>query len=123
MRTAIKAAALTPVEVSEMAGEQSFCFDQNFIGFGGHFPEYPILPAVLQVLLAQLLAEEVIGSPLLVHSLIRAKFVQQLRPGAQIDVRLNCREKDGAFHCSSELQVGGQRAASFTLLLNREGTI
>lgn len=119
MRAAIQAVALTPPQVSEMAGEQSFCFDQNFIGFAGHFPEYPILPAVLQVLLAQMLAEEVIGLPLTVLSLTRAKFVQQLRPGDPIDVRLSCRGKDESFHCSSELQVAGQRAASFTLILGK----
>ena len=123
MRAAIKAAALAPAQISKSAGEQSFCFDQNFIGFGGHFPEYPILPAVLQVLLAQMLAEEVIGSPLSVCSLIRAKFVQQLRPGDQIDVCLNYREQDGSFHCASELQVSGQLAASFTLVLNGDGTV
>ena len=117
MRAAIQEAVLTPPQVSEMAGEQSFCFDQNFIGFAGHFPAYPILPAVLQVLLAQTLAEEVIGLPLTVHSLTRAKFVQQLRPGDLIDVCLSCLEKDGSFHCFSELQVAGQRAASFTLIL------
>ncbi len=120
MRAAIKTAALAPAQVSEMAGDQSFCFDQNFIGFGGHFPGYPILPAVLQVLLAQLLAEEVIGMPLSAHSLTRAKFTQELHPGDQIDVHLNCREEDGSFRCTTELQVGDQRAASFTLVLNRE---
>ena len=120
MRVALKAAALDPPQISEMTAEQSFCFDQNFIGFAGHFPEYPILPAVLQVLLAQTLAEELMGSRLSVRSLIRAKFVQQLRPEDQIDVCLSCREKDGSLHCSSELQVAGQRAASFTLVLNRD---
>ncbi|MCD6582872.1 MAG: hypothetical protein J7K90_13845 [Desulfuromusa sp.] len=119
MRAAIREAALASAQVSELAGKQSFCFEPNFIGFAGHFPEYPILPAVLQLLLAQLLAEEVIGTPLVVHSLIRAKFTQQLRPGDQIDVQLRCKEKDGGFHCSTELQVGGQRAASFTLEFNR----
>ena len=119
MRTAIKEAALAPAQVSEIAAEQSFCFDQNFIGFAGHFPDYPILPAVLQVLLAQLLAEQVIGLPLAVISLTRAKFTQQLRPGDQIDVRLSCREMEGGWHCISELQVSGQRAASFTLKLGK----
>ena len=119
MRTAIKEAALAPAQVSDMVGEQSFCFDQNFIGFAGHFPEYPILPAVLQVLLAQLLAEQVSGLPLAVISLTRAKFIRQLRPGDQIDVRLSCREIDGVFRCASELQVSGQRAASFTLKLGK----
>ena len=119
MRAAIKAAALAPAQVSELAGKQSFCFNQNFIGFSGHFPGYPILPAVLQVLLAQLLAEEVVRLPLVVISLIRAKFIQQLRPDDQIEVQLSCLEKDGTFHCSSELQVAGQRAASFILILGK----
>jgi 3-hydroxyacyl-[acyl-carrier-protein] dehydratase len=117
IRAEIKKSALAPAQITEMAGVQSFCFDQDFIGFSGHFPEYPILPAVLQVLLAQLLAEEIIGSPLSVVSLNRAKFLQQLRPGNQIEVRLSCLEKGEAWHCSSELQVAGRCAASFTLIL------
>jgi len=120
MRTAINAAALAPAQITELAGEQSFCFDQNFIGFGGHFPEYPIFPAVLQVLLAQLLAEAVVGTPLSVNSLVRAKFIQQLRPGDQIDVSLKCRKEGENFHCASELQVAGQRAASFILVLTQD---
>ncbi len=119
MRAAIKEAALSPAQVSGMAGMQSFCFDQNFIGFSGHFPGYPIFPAVLQVLLAQQLAEQVLGVPLVVISLLRAKFLQQLRPGDEIEVHLNCQEKDGAFRCSAELQVGGLLAANFTLVLDR----
>jgi len=43
-----------------------------------------------------------------------------VRPGDQIDVRVACREKDGALHCASELLVTGQRVASFTLVLKRE---
>lgn len=117
MRKAIQEAALAPAQITDMVGVQRFCFDQNFMGFSGHFPGYPILPAVLQVLLAQLLAEKIVGSKLSVVSLTRAKFLQQLRPGDQIEVHLSCREKGDSWHCSSELQVAGQRAASFTLIL------
>lgn len=121
MRTAIHQAALAPAQiVVPMAGAQSFCFDAEFVGFSGHFPGYPILPAVLQVLLAQLLAEEVIGSTLSVVTLNRAKFTQQVRPGDQIDVRVTCREKNGKLHCTSELSVSEQRVASFTLVLKQE---
>jgi 3-hydroxyacyl-[acyl-carrier-protein] dehydratase len=121
MRTAINAVALAPVQMAApMAGEQSFCFDEEFVGFSGHFPEYPILPAVLQVLLAQILAETVIGSTLSVVALNRAKFMQQVRPGDQIDVRVTCREKNCELHCASELLVAEQRVASFTLVLKQE---
>ena len=119
MRVAIKEAALAPAQTLGMEVTQSFRFDSDFVGFSGHFPEYPILPAVLQVLLAQLLAEQAFDLPLTVVSLIRAKFVQQLRPNDQIDVCINCQDKDGSLHCRSELQVEGQRAASFTLVLTR----
>ena len=117
MRKAIQEAALAPAQITDMVGVQRFCFDQDFIGFSGHFPGYPILPAVLQLLLAQLVAEEILGLKLSVVSLSRAKFLQQLRPGDQIDVHLSCREKGDSWYCNSELQVAGQRAASFTLIL------
>lgn len=120
MRTAISAAALAPAQIAPMAGKQSFRFEKEFLGFTGHFPDYPILPAVLQLLLAQLLAETVTASTLSVVALNRAKFMQQVRPDDQIDVQVVCREKDGALHCASELSVTGQRAASFTLVLNRD---
>lgn len=124
MRTAIRAAALAPVQITaSMAGEQSFCFDAEFPGFSGHFPGYPILPAVLQVLLAQLVAETVIGSSLSVVALNRAKYLQQVRPGDQIDVCVNCREKNGELHCASDLSVAERRVASFSLVLKQEAQL
>jgi len=121
MRTAINAAALAPAQITApMAGEQSFCFDAGFVGFSGHFPDYPILPAVLQVLLAQLLAETVMGSTLAVVALNRAKFMRQVRPGDQIDISVTCREKNSQLHCMSELSAAEQRVASFTLVLKQE---
>jgi len=123
MRQAIKEAALAPAHVAEGAGAQSFCFDEDFIGFAGHFPDYPILPAVLQILMVQLLAEQVVGLPLQFLSLKRAKFTHQLRPGDRIDVSLSCLEKEGHLHCAGELRVADQRAAGFTLMLGKGSTL
>ena len=119
MREAIAAAAVAPPQLSGLSGEQSFCFSSDFIGFSGHFPDFPILPAVLQVLLAQLVAEEITGQSLQVVSLARAKFVRQLRPDEKIDVQLDCREQDEMLRCTVILQVGGEKAASFSLTLKR----
>ena len=117
MREAISQAALTPVVLATDSAEQSFCFNASFIGFAGHFPDYPILPAILQTLLAQLLAEQLIGEPLQFLALRRAKFTRQLRPEEQIDVTLDCREKEGHLHCATVLRVADETAASFTLVL------
>jgi len=117
MREAISRGALSGPFVTADSGEQRFCFDPTFIGFGGHFPGYPILPAILQTLMAQILAEEVVGAPLQLVALKRAKFTRQLRPGDKIDVRLSCREKEAQLHCAVELLVADQAASSFTLIL------
>jgi 3-hydroxyacyl-[acyl-carrier-protein] dehydratase len=120
MREAIAAAAVAPPQLTGLSGEQSFCFSSDFVGFSGHFPDYPILPAVLQVLLAQLVAEAIVGRPLQVVSLSRAKFVRQMRPDEKIDVALDCREQGADLRCSVTLQVGDEKAASFTLTLKRD---
>lgn len=119
MRDAINKSALSPAVLSADVAEQSFCFKESFVGFAGHFPEYPILPAILQTLLAQILAEELIGEPLQFLSLTRAKFSRELRPEEQIDVSLSCLDKEGQLHCATQLRVADETAASFTLVLGR----
>jgi len=117
MREAIRQMALAPARLTADSGDQSFCFTESFLGFDGHFPGYPILPAILQTLLAQILAEQVVGEPLQFLSLKRAKFIRQLRPGDRIDVSLNCQEKDGQLHCATQLRVANESASKFTLVL------
>ena len=119
MRKAIAAAAVEPPQISELVAEQSFCFTPDFLGFSGHFPDYPILPAVLQVLLGQMVAEAMTAQPLQVLSLTRAKFIRQLRPDEKIDVRLDCCEQDDSLRCAVTLQVENEKAASFSLTLAR----
>jgi 3-hydroxyacyl-[acyl-carrier-protein] dehydratase len=116
MRAALSQAALAPALLAADNGEQSFCFTESFLGFAGHFPSYPILPAILQILLAQLLAEQVVGKSLKFKTLQRAKFTRQLRPGERIDVSLNSVEKAGQLRCTAQLRVGDESAATFTIL-------
>lgn len=117
MRTEIAAAAVAPIQINSLVGEQSFSFKSDFAGFAGHFPNFPILPAVLQMVIAQMVAEAVIGVPVILKSVNRAKFRQQIKPDEQIDVYVTCREKGESIQCKSELTVGGKSAASFTLVL------
>lgn len=117
MREEIEKFALGPVEPTEDGGRRSFRYGDDFIGFAGHFPDYPILPAVLQILMTQSVAEQVIGRPLRFLALERAKFTRQLRPGDRIDVSVDCREKQGQVHCVCGLRVAEKPAAAFTLVL------
>jgi 3-hydroxyacyl-[acyl-carrier-protein] dehydratase len=84
-------ASLGPVEViapDKVVGR--YLFPQSFIGFAGHFPAYPVLPAYVQVLTAISVIEEWKGRLFQLASVERAKFHIELRPDQEITVQ--CRE-------------------------------
>lgn len=112
----ILSAAVDEIEVIAPGTiNRRYCFNQNFIGFSGHFPEYPILPAFVQVLTALSLAEEHRGYPLELTSVENAKFHIQLRPGQEIKVE--CKEKlvRGKPGCQARLMVAEGLASLFRM--------
>lgn len=116
LKQALLAAALEPVQATGPDSWRGrFCFAEDFVGFAGHFPGYPILPAVVQVLAAVSVAEAACGRPLQLTALENAKFLLQLRPGEAIEVQ--CRAKAGLAGPAWEgkLQVAAGLASSFTL--------
>jgi 3-hydroxyacyl-[acyl-carrier-protein] dehydratase len=122
LRSAIRSSALGPVRETE-AGTfvGSYCFAADFIGFSGHFPGYPILPAFVQVLMVLTMAEEVKGRHLKVLTMERAKFQREVFPGNEIKVQY--REgitKKGKTKLEATLTVAENQAASFLLVLADE---
>lgn len=92
-------------------------FPETFPGFAGHFPGNPVLPAVVQVLMAQDLLERHLGGPCRAVALDNAKFRQQLGPHQEVSVALRPHPRKGSgFY---EVQVSGVDgvAASFTLVV------
>ncbi|HAD04622.1 MAG: hypothetical protein A2005_11055 [Desulfuromonadales bacterium GWC2_61_20] len=119
LRRAIADSARGPVAVHETEQwSQEFAFAPDFLGFSGHFPGYPVVPAVVQVLTAQMLVEAVTGRPLRLTALDNAKFLIQLHPEDVITVR--CRQKKvtaAAILYEGTLSVAAGVAASFQLAL------
>ena len=66
--------------------QQCYRFGPDFLGFAGHFPGYPILPAFVQLLTAQTLIEAHHGHPLELATVEKAKFHLPLKPGQEIQV-------------------------------------
>ena len=58
----------------------------EFTGFSGHFPDYPLMPALMQVLLAQHFVGKVCGEPGELLDISVAKFTGQIRPGDRVAV-------------------------------------
>ena len=94
---------------------RQYCFPPSFIGFSGHFPGYPVLPAFAEVMTAVAVIEEWKGRPCELSSLQRGKFRIEVRPGQVINVE--CREygpgDDPAFEVNIDTADGV--AASFTM--------
>jgi len=125
MRQALRNTAPQKLVTSEPdKGFQNFCPPADFIGFDGHFPNYPILPAMLQILLGIIVSEELCGTRLTLQKLDKAKFTAQIQP--QQTIKVSCRitrsdpgEGQPTIKARVIITTDEQKAASMTLFLNQ----
>jgi 3-hydroxyacyl-[acyl-carrier-protein] dehydratase len=120
----IVSSAVAEIEVSVTGTiSRRYRFNRNFIGFSGHFPGYPILPAFVQILTALTLAEQQRGYPLELAGVENAKFHIQLRPGQEINVK--CTEKlvRGKPGCEARLMVAEGLASLFRMSFVEKGDV
>jgi len=115
LRNGIARAACGPPEIG---ADGSLCrrfnFAPDFQGFAGHFPGYPLLPGVVQLLIAQTLVESALGTRPVLKEVVGAKFLEQLLPGREIVVK--CQARDASrLAWNARLEVEGRLAASFQL--------
>ena len=122
MRDGIARAALGPVERGG-DGELSrqFRFPADFVGFAGHFPGFPLLPGIVQLLLAQCVVEDGTGRPQRLGEVNHAKFLEQVPPEATLTVRCRPRGAQADGWWSARLEIGGRTAATFQLQLAERG--
>lgn len=116
LAAAIGAAACTSTEPLGSNGiGRGYRFAADFIGFGGHFPGAPILPAIAQIEMGRLLVEEWLESPLLLLAVDHAKFLKPVRPGDLL--RLECRilSRGDTIVCDARLACDDQPVAGFRL--------
>lgn len=94
LKKAVQAASLGSIGAGEAGWTKKvFCFDAGFLGFKGHFPGYPILPAFVQVLTAIVSIEEMMGTGLDLAELDNAKFQREVHPGSTLTVEWQPLEK------------------------------
>lgn len=99
----------------EDAAKKRYCFQPDFIGFSGHFPENSVLPAVVQILLAAWMTEEYAGGPLEILSVEKAKFHIPLHPLEEIEVACRYRRIRGRLWCEARLSVSEGTASTFRI--------
>lgn len=74
-----------PIE-ADGSWQGEYLLEDDFVGFSGHFPDYPLMPAMMQVLMAAHFISLVDGAWPDVSSLPVAKFTEQARPGERLRV-------------------------------------
>lgn len=116
LTAAIRAAATGDIERrADGSVRQRYVFSADFLGFSGHFPGRPILPAVLQIMAANQLIEAATGQHLLSTAIERAKFVHPIMPGAVVEIA--CRRLPGAVADLWEIRIDADRQAAATFFL------
>jgi 3-hydroxyacyl-[acyl-carrier-protein] dehydratase len=95
--------------------ELVFHFDEHFIGFQGHFPGHPVLPAFVQVLMGQCALCLRSGRNWRLRRVDRSKFLKTILPGRPVKVCWQEQPLNGTLRCSFALLADGEKAAAFTV--------
>lgn len=121
LKSEIARAAVSSVEMDDEGGLScTYRFPAEFVGFSGHFPGYAIVPAIVQVLTAQQLAETRLSVDMRLSGVKNAKFFLQLPP--EQDITVQNRLKPGTDETLVEARLHSDQilAASFTLIFSQE---
>lgn len=112
---------LTDLRVDRQAATATaqLCCPADFPGFAGHFPDQPVLPAVLQLLAVRLLAEALLETPLAPVNADRLKFKGMVGPDETVNLRVTLREQTGPLKVEFSLDKAGAPIASGTLVFQR----
>lgn len=88
----------------------------GFIGFAGHFPDNPLLPAFVQIRIAQTLIEAALSRPVLAAVVSQSKFLRPIRPDETMTFTIQLpAETQSAFKAAIQVHVGNEKAAVFRL--------
>ncbi|MEE4241957.1 MAG: hypothetical protein V2I36_10865 [Desulfopila sp.] len=81
-------------------------FSPSFCGFAGHFPENPILPAIVQLATVRTLAEQALQQTMVPETYSRVRFKSMVKPdqviALQLDLALSGNRCRGKFHIRSQ---------------------
>ena len=110
------AAVLRPFLDETGSAVGRYCFEEAFVGFRGHFPGRPLLPAVVQIMAALHVAGAVWkGASEGALSVDRAKFTLPVVPGDEMEVRCEMKRLKGGTGIEARMSVRGKPASSFLL--------
>ena len=94
-----------------------FCCPSGFPAFDGHFPEQPVLPAVIQLALVRVLSSELLGMGLEPERTERLKFKSMIRPEEKVRVDIELGEEEELWRAEFNLNGADGLIANGTIYL------
>ena len=116
-----KLCAVTTDDSGTMEGR--YLFTDRFAGFAGHFPEHPILPAIVEIMTVVLLVGEQTGCRQRLVVVEDAKFLKPVLPNQELLVRCRQRTVKGKLLYDAQLTVGDTTTATMLLELACAGEL
>ena len=113
----IQTCSRQPARKTDRRWEKEYIFPQSFLGFQGHFPGKPVLPAVVQIMIFRESIAEELAQPLEIVKITRAKFLKVISAEISVTAIWTLKETDDGFLCKCLLESEGERASSFNLTL------
>lgn len=89
---------------------KDFFLSTDFLAFQGHFPKQAVLPAIVQVLMAQITIEEACKKKCQIEEIIQGKFTSPVIPNQNVRVKVYCL-RDTIWQCEilTDSLVGSMR--------------
>ncbi len=97
-----------------------YIFPKEFIGFGGHFPGYPIFPGILCLKLIISTLEDYLEIPLKIIEIINAKFSSLIFPDSSVKTNIDIEKNDGGFLIRAKILSDNKTAASLQLSISKD---
>ena len=123
LREAIVDCAQSEVTALEDGFQWTLCFPKDFVGFDGHFPGHPVLPAFIQILVTQCALQQRSARTWSLQRVKRAKFMKIVEPNQPVTVTWTEKESEGNLQASFTLTVDASKVASFTAVFVPEEAV
>ncbi len=113
--------AAGPLEIiGEETYSRTFILKSSFSGFDGHFPNNPILPGVLQIILGETsileaLEKKKLNQTFAIKNVTRCKFLRPITPGEVILLNFTIQKDQLDYTCMCSLSIGTSKATSYQL--------
>lgn len=94
-----------------------FLFGEKFPGFTGHFPDFPILPAICQIESVLVACSKYLNKELRIKRIKKAKFASMVHPGDTVEVRIEIKNEDDLYGIKAALFNSSVKVSSFTMIM------